>query len=57
VILVDVFNERLDTSSFDEFLLVEALFGLGEVASDTSDEEMRESVFLDDFYCTLLPSS
>jgi hypothetical protein len=57
VILVDVFNKWLDTGSLDEFLLVEALLGLGEVTSDTGDKEMGESVFLNDCCGTLLPSS
>jgi len=37
MVLIDVFNEGLDTSLFDEFLLVEASFSLNEVAGNTSD--------------------
>ena len=46
VILVDVFDEALDSSLFDEFLLVEGAFGRDEVASNTGDQEMREFVSL-----------
>jgi hypothetical protein len=35
--LVDIFNEGLNSSSLDEFLLVVASFGLEEIATDTSD--------------------
>ena len=37
MVLVDVFDEGLNSCSLDEFLLVVASFGLEEVATDTSD--------------------
>jgi len=37
MVLVDVFDEGLNSSSLDEFLLVVASFGLEEVATNTSD--------------------
>jgi len=57
VVLVDVFNERLNSGSLDEFLLVIASFGLEEVAANTSDEQMWESIFLHVEGCTLFPVS
>ena len=57
VILVDVLDEALDSSFFDEFLLVEGTLGSDEVASNTGDQEMREFVSLNEKRVTLLPVS
>jgi len=57
MVLVDVFDEALDSSLFDEFLLVEGAFGRDEVASNTGDQEMREFVSLHQKRVTLLPVS
>jgi len=57
VILVDVFDEALDSSFLDEFLLVEGTLGVDEVASDTGNQEMREFVSLHQKRVTLLPVS
>ena len=57
VILVDVFDEGLDASLFDELLLVEAALGCDQVASDACDEEVGELVALRGSRGTLLPVS
>jgi hypothetical protein len=57
VALVEVFDEWLDTSFFDEFFLVVAALRSDEVAGDTGNEEMGESVFLGKRESTLLPVS
>lgn len=55
--LVQVFHEWLHTSFFDEFFLVVAALGSDEIAGDTGDEQMGESVFLGRERSTLLPVS
>ena len=57
MVLVDVFDEALDSSLLDEFLLVESTFGSDEVTSDTGDQKMREFVSLHENRNTLLPVS
>lgn len=57
VVLVDVSDEGLDSGSLDEFLLVVVSFDLNEVATNTGDQQMRESIFLHCFRCTLFPVS
>eukprot|EP00178_Gracilaria_changii_P003540 TRINITY_DN1526_c0_g1_i3.p1 TRINITY_DN1526_c0_g1~~TRINITY_DN1526_c0_g1_i3.p1 ORF type:complete len:139 (-),score=11.45 TRINITY_DN1526_c0_g1_i3:9-425(-) len=44
MVLVDVFNEALDSSFLDEFLLAFSSLGSDQVTSDTCNQEMREFV-------------
>ena len=46
MILIDILNERLNSGSLDEFLLVDSSLDISRVTSDTDDQEMRESIFL-----------
>ena len=57
VVLVDVFDEALDSGLLDEFLFVESTLGSDEVASNTGDQQVREFVSLRGKRCTLLPVS
>jgi hypothetical protein len=57
MVLVDVFDERLNVSFLDELLLAVGSLDEGEVTSNTSDEKMRESMLLTKSRATLLPSS
>ena len=46
VILINILDERLDTGSLDEFLLVDSSLNISGVAGDTDDQKMGESIFL-----------
>ena len=46
MILVDSLDESLDSSLFDEFLLVNFPLHSLRVSGDTGDDDMRELVFL-----------
>ena len=46
MVLVNNFNERLNSSSFDEFLLVNSSFDVSRVSGDADNQKMWESMFL-----------
>ena len=46
VILVDMLNERLDSSPLDELLLIDSPLDVPGVAGDTDNQQMWESVLL-----------
>ena len=46
MVLVNNFNERFNSSSFDEFLLVNSSFDVSRVSGDADNQKMWESMFL-----------
>ena len=46
MVLVEVLDEGLHSSPFNEFLLVNLSLHASGVAGDTDDQEMGESIFL-----------
>lgn len=46
MVLIDVFNEWLDSSFLDKFLFVDGPFDLLGIPSDAYEEEMGEPVLL-----------
>ena len=46
MVLVDVFNEGLDTGFFNKFLLAVSPLDLGDVTGDACNKQVWESMFL-----------
>ena len=57
MVLIDIFDEGLNSSLSDELLLVVTALGSKEVAANSGNEEMGESVALGEVRGTLLPVS
>lgn len=57
VVLIDIFDERLNTCLSDKLLLVVTAFGSNKVAANSCNEKMGESVALSDKEGTLFPVS